>query len=204
MSETTILAVETRERAGKGTSRRLRHDGQVPAVIYGNKEPPQLLSVERRALDRLLHKPGFFSHILTLDLNGTQITVLPRDVQFHPVTDAPIHVDFLRLSKQATITVMVPCKFINHIESPGLKRGGVLNIVRHEIEMICAADAIPENVVVDLSGREVGDSIHVSHVSLPDNVKLTITDRNFTIASIAAPSGMKSEENEAATASAGS
>jgi len=188
-----------RDRAGKGTARKLRGEGRVPAVIYGAKEPPVMISIERRTFERVLRGKGFFSHILPLDIEGQVEKVLARDVQFHPVTDVPIHADFLRVSDQTPIIVSVSCQFINHAESPGLKRGGVLNIVRHDIELSCRAGAIPEVIVIDLAGTEIGDSIHFSRIQLPEGVRPTITDRDFTIASVAAPSGLKSEQEGAAS-----
>jgi large subunit ribosomal protein L25 len=179
----------------------------VPAVIYGGKEPPVLVALEMKDLARRAHGAAFFTHLLELDVGGKKHRVLPRDVQFHPLKDHPIHVDFLRVSTDATIEVAVPVEFINQDASPGLKRGGALNIVRHEVELICPVAHIPEHITVDMTGFEVGDSVHISHVKLPPDVTPAITDRDFTIATVTAPSGLKSADAaadaaEAATAAA--
>ncbi|MBA2919945.1 50S ribosomal protein L25/general stress protein Ctc [Sphingomonas sp. MAH-20] len=192
MSETLTLSAEVRERAGKGASRDLRRQGRVPAVIYGNKEEPQGIHVEERELMKLLNT-GFFTNSVVM-VNG--VRTLPKDVQFHPVTDRPLHVDFLRIGEHAAVTVGVPVRFENEEASPGLKRGGVLNVVRHELELICDAAEIPDEIVIDLKGFEVGESIHISHVALPAGVQSAITDRDFTIATIVAPSGLKSAEGD--------
>ncbi|OSQ28745.1 50S ribosomal protein L25 [Thalassospira sp. MCCC 1A03138] len=191
----TVITAEIRERAGKGAARAVRRAGMVPGVIYGAKQEPVLFQIDPRPLNKLLHKQGFFSHILDVKIGKETYEVLPRDVQFDKVTDAPIHVDFLRFAKGQTMTVEVPVRFVNEEKSPGLKKGGVLNIVRHDVEVECAPNAIPEELVFDLTGVEVGDSIHISAIKLPKGVELTITDRDFTVATVAAPSALKSEEN---------
>ncbi len=191
----TVITAEIRERAGKGAARAVRRAGMVPGVIYGAKQEPVLFQIDPRPLNKLLHKQGFFSHILDVKIGKETYEVLPRDVQFDKVTDAPIHVDFLRFAKGQTMTVEVPVRFVNEEKSPGLKKGGVLNIVRHDVEVECAPSAIPEELVFDLTGVEVGDSIHISAIKLPKGVELTITDRDFTVATVAAPSALKSEEN---------
>jgi large subunit ribosomal protein L25 len=194
MSDITTLVAQPRDRAGKGVARATRREGRVPAVIYGGKEPPVLLALELKDLARRAHAPSFFTHLLELDLDGKKHRVLPRDVQFHPLNENPVHVDFLRVSKNATIEVAVPVEFINQDASPGIKRGGVLNIVRHEIELICPVEHIPDHITVDLTGFAVGDSVHISHVKLPADVKPAIEDRDFTIATVTAPSGLKSSD----------
>ncbi|WP_417804336.1 50S ribosomal protein L25/general stress protein Ctc [Thalassospira lucentensis] len=191
----TVINAEIRERAGKGAARAVRRAGMVPGVIYGAKQEPVMFQIDPRPLVKLLHQPGFFSHILTVTVGKEKYEVLPRDVQFDKVTDEPIHVDFLRFAKGQTMNVEVPVVFVNEEKSPGLKRGGVLNIVRHDVEVICAPSAIPEELVFDLSGVEVGDSIHISAIKLPKGVELSITDRDFTVATVAAPSALKSEDN---------
>jgi large subunit ribosomal protein L25 len=196
MSDVLTLAAEARDRAGKGASRAVRREGRVPCVIYGNKEAAVGIHVEEKLLTKLLHTGHFMNSVVEITLDGKTHRTLPRDVQFHPVNDRPIHVDFLRVSADSLITVNVPVRFENEAASPGLKRGGVLNVVRHEVELKCPADAIPDDVVVDVSGFDVGDSIHISVVKLPANVK-TVIDRDFTIATIVAPSGMKSQEDAA-------
>jgi large subunit ribosomal protein L25 len=174
----------------------------VPAVIYGGKEPPVLVALELKDLARRAHSAAFFNHLIELDVGGKKHRVLPRDVQFHPLNDNPIHVDFLRVAADATIEVAVPVEFVNQEASPGLKRGGVLNIVRHEIDLICPVAAIPDHITIDMTGFDVGDSVHISQVKLPPNVTPSIADRDFTIASVAAPSGLKAEAAEEAAESA--
>ena len=193
MSEATVLAAEARDRAGKGVARQTRRAGRIPAVIYGNKEKPVMISLDRLKFERVLRIPGFFTHLFDVKVGDASYHVLPRDVQFDPVTDVPIHVDFLRVSKEARVTVAVPVEFVNAEKSPGLKRGGMLNIVRHEIEVQAGAEEIPEHITVDLEGYDLGDSIHISSVKLPAGVTPTITDRDFTVATIASPSAVKSE-----------
>ncbi|CAK0779522.1 50S ribosomal protein L25 [Azospirillaceae bacterium] len=200
MSDVIVLSAETRNRAGKGTARRTRVSGRLPAVIYGGKEKPLLISLEQRAFGRALHRPGFFTHLFDVEVDGKLHRVLPRDVQFDPVTDVPLHADFLRVAQDARLTIEVPVEFLHQDKSPGLKHGGVLNVVRFKIEVHCRADAIPEHIVVDLSGKEIGDSIHISHIALPDGVVPTIAERDFTIATIAAPT-VKSDEAGAEAAS---
>ena len=202
MSDITTLVAQPRDRAGKGVARATRREGRVPAVIYGGKEPPVLVALEMKDLARRAHGASFFTHLLELDVGGKKHRVLPRDVQFHPLKDHPIHVDFLRVAKDATIEVAVPVEFINQEASPGLKRGGVLNIVRHEVDLICPVEAIPDHITIDMTGFEVGDSIHISHVKLPPNVRSSITDRDFTIATVTAPSGLKSADAAADAAEA--
>ena len=193
MSDVLTLAAEARDRAGKGASRAVRREGRVPAVIYGNKEAAVSIHVEEKRLVKLLSTGHFMNSVVEIELDGKTHRTLPRDVQFHPVSDRPIHVDFLRVSANSLITVNVPVRFENEAASPGLKRGGVLNVVRHEVEVKVPANAIPDDIVVDVTGFEVGDSIHISAVKLPKNVTPVI-DRDFTIATIAAPSGLKSQE----------
>ncbi len=193
MTDTTIIEAQSRSRAGKGTARKLRTEGRTAAVIYGNREAPHLISLESRTFDRLIRRPGFFNHIYDLSVDGTNQRVLPKDIQFDPVSDVPLHVDFLRVGPDTTVVVDVPCDFVNHEQSPGLKRGGVLGVVRHAVQVTCRTADIPETITVDLAGFDVGASIHISAVKLPDGVKPTITDRDFTIATIGAPSGLKSE-----------
>mgnify|MGYP003509553076 FL=1 len=201
MSETLKLSAEMRERAGKGASRAVRLTGRVPAVIYGNKLAPVTIHVEEKALTKHLHTGHFMNSVVELELGGAVERTLPRDVQFHPVTDRPIHVDFYRLSANAVIHVMVPVHFIDEDKSVGMKKGAVLNVVRHEVELICPADSIPEQLNVSVAGKDVGDSIHISSVTLPEGVKPVI-DRDFTIATLVAPSALRSETDEAAAAEA--
>ena len=196
MSDALTLPAETRERAGKGASRALRRDGRVPAVIYGGKDEPTLIHVEAKELVRQLMTGHFMNSIVTLEVGGKSVRTLPKDVTFHPVSDRPIHVDFLRLGKNAKVDVAVPVVFINEDASPGLKKGGVLNIVRHELELVCEADKIPSEIEIDVAGKDVGDSIHISEVTLPEGSASAITDRDFTIATLVAPSALKSSEGD--------
>lgn len=196
MSDTLNLPAETRDRAGKGASRALRREGRVPAVVYGSNEEPLAIHVEEKELTRQLMTGHFFNSIVEVEVNGKKVRTLPKDVAFHPVTDRPLHADFLRLSKDATVHVNVPVSFANEELAPGLKRGGVLNVVRHELELVCAADKIPDEIVIDVTGFDVGESIHISHVKLPKGSESAITDRDFTIATIVAPSALKSEEGD--------
>ena len=197
MSDVITLSAKTRDRVGKGSARAARRAGLIPAVIYGDKKDPVIVTLEERALTKQLHQAGFFSTLIDLDVDGKKHSVLARDVQLHPVTDRPEHVDFLRVSATSTIHVEVPVEFINEDQCPGIKVGGVLNIVRHEIEVSCRPDQMPSSLTLDLSGWNVGDSIHISAIDLPEGVTPTISDRDFTIATIAAPSSMKSEASDA-------
>ena len=199
MAELTNLAAEPREGVGKGANRSLRREGRVPGVVYGDKAPQELISLEARSLRRALHSPRFFSTLCHLEDNGEAIRVLPREVQLHPVTDEPLHVDFVRVGRGATVAVTVPVVFANEDTSRGLKRGGVLNIVRREVELLCPADAIPREITVDLKDADINDSLHISQVSLPEGVRPAIADRDFTIATISPPS-LTPEEEEAAAA----
>lgn len=202
MSNVVELKAAARDRVGKGAARETRRAGQVPAVIYGDKKPPAPISIDRKELDRLLQGGSFLTTLFNVEVNGQTTRVIPRDVQFDPVRDFPVHVDFLRLGQGARVNLYVPVTFVNEDRAPGIRRGGVLNIVRHEIEVNCLADNIPEELVADLAGFDIGDSLHISAMRLPEGVQPTITDRDFTVATIAAPAGLKSEEEEAAEAEA--
>lgn len=187
MAVVETVPASPRDGVGKGSARQARRDGQVPAVIYGNKEEPVLLTLERRVLVKELDNPQFFIQLVDVEIDGTKHRVLPRDVQFHPVSDIPMHVDFLRFDPKRKITANVPVVFEGEEDSPGLKSGGVLNVVRYEVEVFCTADNIPPELVLQLAGLDVGDSMHASAVTLPEGVEFVITDRDFTIATIAAP-----------------
>jgi large subunit ribosomal protein L25 len=203
MVEMITFTAEVREAAGKGPARALRRSGRVPAVVYGESKDQEMVSLEARALRRQLGNPRFFSTLCVLQVDGATVRVLPRDVQLHPVTDDPLHADFVRVSAGATVEVEIQVAFINEDVSPGLKRGGVLNIVRREIELVCPADAIPSEITVDLKAFDIGDSVHISHIALPEGVRPTITDRDFTVATISAPTVVVEEaEAEAAEAAA--
>ena len=194
MSDALTLSAETRERAGKGASRAIRREGRVPAVIYGNKQEALSIHVEEKALVKMLSTGHFMNSVVMIDAAGATTRTLPKDVQFHPVSDRPIHVDFLRISEHAQIHVNVPVLFVDEEDSPGIKRGGVLNVVQHEIELIVDAAEIPDDITISLKGLDVGASIHISAVALPKGAQPAITDRDFTIATIVAPSALKSEE----------
>ncbi|MCO4092470.1 MAG: 50S ribosomal protein L25/general stress protein Ctc [Sphingorhabdus sp.] len=196
MSDQLTLSAETRNGAGKGASRELRRQNRVPAVIYGNKQEPELIHVEEKALIKLLMTGHFSNSVVEIELGGKKQITIPKDVAFHPVSDRPMHVDFLRIVKGAKVDVEVPVMFVNEGASPGLKRGGVLNIVRHELELICENDKIPDDIQIDVSGFDIGDSIHISNVKLPKGSESKITDRDFTIATIVAPSALKSTEGD--------
>ena len=196
MSDALTLPAEARDRVGKGASRALRRDGRVPAVIYGGKEEATPIHVEEKELVRQLMTGHFMNSIVTIDVGGESLRTLPKDVAFHPVTDRPTHVDFLRMTKGGKIEVSVPVVFVNEEDSPGLKKGGVLNVVRHELELVCENDKIPAEITIDVTGKEVGDSIHISELVLPEGSESAITDRDFTIATLVAPSALKKSESE--------
>ncbi|MGY6636603.1 MAG: 50S ribosomal protein L25/general stress protein Ctc [Erythrobacter sp.] len=198
MSDVLNLPAEARERAGKGASRALRRTGRTPAVIYGGNEAPVQIHVEEKELVKQLMTGHFFNSIVEIEVGGKTVRTLPKDVAFNPVSDRPIHADFLRLSGDSKVTVQVPVVFVNEDASPGLKKGGVLNIVRHELELVCPSADIPAEIQIDVTGKDVGDSIHISEVALPKGVESAITDRDFTIATLVAPSALKKSEGEAA------
>ena len=203
MADIANMPAEARERAGKGPARAARRAGRVPGVVYGAKKDPLLITLDPRDIVRGLRTGSFLATIYDLNVGGKKERVLPRDIQFDPVTDAPLHVDFLRVSARSQVTVDVPVEFLNEDESPGLKRGGLLNVVRHGIELNCQADSIPQSIQVDLTGLDIGDSVHISMVTLPEGVEPTITDRDFTVATIAAPTVVREEEAEAAAEAEG-
>lgn len=194
MSDHLTLAAEARDRVGKGASRSLRRDGRVPAVIYGNNQEPTSIHLEEKALTRALMTGHFMNSVIMIEGAGATARTLAKDVAFHPVTDRPLHVDFLRIGEHSSVTIAVPVVFVDEEESPGIAKGGVLNIVRHEIELVVDAAEIPTDVTVSLKGFEVGDSIHISSVTLPQGARSAIEDRDYTIATIVAPSALKSSE----------
>ncbi len=202
MAELVTFAAEVRALAGKGPARALRRAGRVPAVVYGEDRPQEMVSLEERALRRQLANPHFFNTLCGLQVNGELVRVLPRDVQLHPVTDYPVHADFVRVSAGGRVTVEVPVVFRNEDICPGLKRGGVLNIVRRDLELSCPADAIPAEIAIDLAPFDLGDSVHISHVTLPEGVRPIITDRDFTVVTIAAPTVVRDAAAEEAAAAA--
>ena len=201
MSNVVTIRASARDRAGKGAARATRRDGRVPGVIYGEKQPPVLISVDPRELTTHMGKQGFFARLVNVELNGSAVRALPRDVQLNPVSDKPEHVDFMRVGADTRVTVGVPVLFVNQDKSPGIRRGGILNIVRHEIELVCKVDNIPERITVDVEGLEIGDSIHIKQVTLPPGTRPTIA-RDFTVASVAAPTAVREEQAAAAAAAA--
>ena len=202
MPEIISLSAEPRLRAGKGAARAIRRSGRVPGIVYGDAKESVLISLEPRELGRMLARPAFFATLVDIQIDGTTHRTLPRDVQNHPVSDAPLHVDFMRVAAGAQVTVTIPVVFINHERSIGLRRGGILNIVRHGIEMICSVDDIPDRIVVDLNGLDIGDSVHIGAVEMPAAARPVIQARDFTIASIAASSAVKEEAAQAAATAA--
>jgi large subunit ribosomal protein L25 len=202
MSEQLTLPAEARGRAGKGASRALRREGRVPAVIYGEKTEPLTVHVEEKLLAKMLSTGHFMNTLVMVEVDGKSNRTLPKDVQFHPVTSRPIHVDFLRIGEHAQVNVNVPVRFVDEELAPGIKRGGVLNVVRHDLELVCDAAAIPDEIVISLSGLEIGDAIHISNVNLPEGSKSAIEDRDFTVATVVAPSAMKAEAEEEEAAAA--
>lgn len=195
-SETYELKAEARDRVGKGSARAIRRNGQIPAVIYGDSKTPVPITLPYKEVNQLIHAGGFLTTVATIDVDGEKYKVLPKDFQVDAVTDFPMHVDFLRIGANTVVTVMIPIHFTNEDDSPGITRGGVLNVVRHEIEVYCRADLIPEYFEVDLTGLDIEDVVHVSAIKLPEGVELTITDRDFTICSIAAPTVYTEPEEE--------
>jgi large subunit ribosomal protein L25 len=200
MSDQLTLPAEARERAGKGASRALRREGRVPAVIYGEKKEPLSVHVEEKLLTRMMSNGHFMNSVVMVEVGGKPNRTLPKDVQFHPVTSRPIHVDFVRIGEHAQVNVNVPVRFVDEEASPGLKRGGVLNVVRHELELICDAAKIPGEITISLDGLEIGDAVHISSVTLPEGSRSAIDDRDFTVATVVAPSAMKAEDEEAPAA----
>ena len=197
MSENTLISADLRNRVGKGSARAARRAGKIPAVIYGDKKQPISIEIEARMMRKIINEPGIFSRLLDINVDNGKHTVLMRDIHFHPVTDDPMHFDFLRVSQSSTVSVSVGVEFINEAICPALKIGGVLNIVRYEVELNCLPTSIPEKIIVDLSEAKIGDSIHISAVELPEGVTPTITDRDFTIATLQSPGGgVKNEEDE--------
>jgi large subunit ribosomal protein L25 len=204
MATAIKLAATTRTRAGKGMARATRRENRIPCVIYGGKLPPQMISIDIALLEKQAHASNFVTHVYDIEVDGKTIQVLPRDVQFHPINDRPIHIDFLRISADSQVTVEVPFEFINADAAPGIKRGGTLNIVHHEIEVKCRPSDIPGHLTIDLAGGEIGTSYHVSAIALPKGVTLVAQthDKDFTIATITAPSALRGKEEEADAAAA--
>ena len=204
MSEVTSIDVAARDRAGKGAARATRRQGLVPGVIYGNKQTPVGIAVDPRRLWAEMNRPGFFTRLFDLSVNGTVERVLCRDVQRHPVNEQPVHVDFLRVGAESKVHVHVPVHFINQDKSPGLKRGGVLNVVLHELEVIARADAIPHALTIDLTGLDIGTSVHLSQLTMPPGVTAVVHEKNPTVATIAAPTVAAAADATAEGAAEGS
>ena len=191
------LEAHIRETNTQGELNAVRQNGQVPAIIYGGKDENQKVSVSKKLLKGLIEKENFLSNILTLNLNGKSQNVLPKEVKYHIISDEPTHIDFLRIVPGIKIKIEVPVKFVNHEKSPGLKRGGVLNIVRRKVELKCPSEKIPENITIDLDGVDIGESFKISSVKLDSEVTPTIQGRDFVIATLAAPTVMKEPEKPA-------
>ena len=196
MSDTTTISAEQRERVGKGSARAARRAGLVPAVIYGDKKEPLGINMSSREITKIVHQPGIYGRLLNIEVGGKKNTVLTRDIQFHPVSDVIMHMDFLRVSGSAKVAVGVPVEFITEDICAALKIGGVLNVVRHEVELNCPATDIPEKITIDLDCLKIGDSIHISAIELPEGVEPTITNRDFTVATLQSPGGGVKNEDE--------
>ena len=201
MAAPITLTVTAREGAGRGPARATRRAGFVPGVLYGEGKPPALIAVDPRQLTRELVKPGFFARLIEVEFEGSKHRALPREVQLDPVTDRPVHVDFMRVGAGTKISVAVPVRFVNSENSPGIKRGGILNVVRHSVDLLCPVDSIPEHITIALDDLEIGDSIHISKVKLPEGTR-PVLSRDFTIASIASPTAVREEAAAAAAAAA--
>lgn len=192
------LKAQARSGVGKGAARALRREGLIPAVIYGDKKAPLPIAISYNEAMKSIYAGGFLSHVITVDIDGEKHRVIPRDYQLDVVSDKALHVDFLRIGKGSKINVQVPVHFTNELESPGIKRGGVLNIVHHTLDLTVDADNIPEEVIIDLTGLDVGQSIHISSIKLPAGASDHSHETDLTIATIVAPSGLRAEEAEAA------
>jgi large subunit ribosomal protein L25 len=202
MPEIISLSAEPRANAGKGAARATRRSGRVPGIIYGDGKDPMPVSFEPRELSRAINRAAFFATIVDVSVGGAVHRTLARDIQYHPVSDTALHVDFMRVGAGAQVRVSVPVSFIKHEQAPGLRRGGILNIIRHNIDIACSIDNIPDRVVVDLDGLEIGDSVHIDAVTMPEGVRPVLGSRDSTIASIAASSAVREEALAAAAAAA--
>ena len=191
-----------REKLTSGSNNKLRANGFIPAILYGGKDPNQNISVSKKELSTIINSDTFLSKVLEIELEGKKEKVIPRDVSYNVISEEPIHIDFMRIVSGKKIILEIPVKFINHPDSPGLKRGGVLNIVRRKVELKCPAESIPDEIVVDLAGTDIGTSIKISSVKLPESVMPTITDRDFVVATVAAPTIIKEPEKPAEEAPA--
>ena len=196
------LVAKARSGVGKGAARALRREGWIPAVIYGDKQDPLPISISYNEAMKSIYGGGFLSHVIDLEVDGAKHRVIPRDYQLDPVKDKALHVDFLRVGPNTKLNVQVAVHFVNHEESPGIKKGGVLNIVHHTLDMVCPASAIPEAITIDLTGKDIGDSIHLSSITLPKGTSVRTHEKDMTIATVAAPSALRSEEASAPAAEA--
>ena len=201
MGQTYELSATVREKVGKGAARSVRRQGMVPAVIYGGSQPPLSINLGAHEITQRIHGGGFYTTVALIDLGSEKVRVLPRDYQINPLDERPMHVDFMRVAPGAKVTIEVPVQFINESQSPGIRRGGVLNVVRHRIEVIAPVDSIPERIVADLTGLDITDSLHISAIAMPEGITPTIK-RDFTVATVAAPAGVKEEMRAAAEAAA--
>ena len=193
------IEANIRDNSTKGQLNAIRNSGNVPAIIYGGKDKNQKISISKKLLKTFIEKENFFSSIITLNVDGSNQNVLPREIKYHIITDEPIHVDFLRVLPGVKIKIEIPVNFINHDKSPGLKKGGVLNIVRRKVELKCPSEKIPENLTIDLEGVDIGESFKISSIKLDSEVVPTIQGRDFVIATLAAPTVMKEPEKPAET-----
>ena len=191
------LKAKIRENLTSGSNNKLRAEGLIPAILYGGKNQNLNISVSKKEISNIINSETFLSKVLELDIDGKKEKVIPRDVAYHVVSEEPMHIDFMRIVSGKKIILEIPVKFINHPDSPGLKRGGVLNIVRRKVELKCPAESIPDEIIVDLAGTDIGTSIKISSVKLPENVIPTITDRDFVVATVAAPTVIKEPEKPA-------
>ena len=193
----TYLKATKRDNLSSWANNRLRAAGSIPAILYGGKEANQNISVSKKEISTIINSDTFLSKVLEIEVDGKKERVIPRDVAFHAVSEEPVHIDFMRIVSGKKIILEIPVKFINHPDSPGLKRGGVLNIVRRKVELKCPGENIPDEIVVDLTGTDIGTSIKISSVKLPENILPTITDRDFVVATVAAPTVIKEPEKPA-------
>ncbi len=198
MAAVTALSLEPRSKGGTGPARATRRSGAIPGIVYGTGMNPMMISIDQKTLKQEIQDPHYHTKLYDLNIGTTHHRALMRSVQVDPVTDAPLHVDFLRVDSSSRIAVNVLLRFINEDKSPGIKRGGVLNIVYHELQIVCPVESIPENITIDLSGLEIGHSIHLDNIQLPKGAQISHAGRDYTLATIVAPSGLKSESSGSA------
>ena len=196
------LKATKRDDLSTGSNNKLRANGYIPAILYGGKDPNKNISVSKKEISNIINSETFLSKVLEIEIDGKKEKVIPRDVSYHVISEEPIHIDFMRIVSGKKIVLEIPVKFINHPDSPCLKRGGVLNIVRRKVELRCPAENIPNEIIVDLNGADIGTSIKISSVKLPESVIPTITDRDFVVATVAAPTVIKEPEKPAEEATA--